>query len=128
MPNQLWKALRAGLRSQYDNSEWHVGKWRELSGVTELCKGFNGSPRIVDAMQYVTMEIIARVEVSGTVIEGADKQTCSQMRVIQAWYWPKEEAVRLAIFAAELVIGIYEKKYPKDDRPRKAIESAKTWL
>jgi hypothetical protein len=32
--------------------------------------------------------------------------------------------VRIAIKCAESVIGIYEKKYKKDDRPRKAIEAA----
>jgi hypothetical protein len=40
----------------------------------------------------------------------------------------KLEAVKYAIFAAEQVIGIFEKKYPNDNRPRKAIEAAKVWL
>lgn len=39
-----------------------------------------------------------------------------------------ENQICYAIYAAEQVIGIYEKKYPKDDRPRKAIEAAKTYL
>ena len=30
----------------------------------------------------------------------------------------------MAIFSAKLVIGIYEKQYPNDNRPRKAIEAA----
>lgn len=34
----------------------------------------------------------------------------------------------IAIFAAELVLPIFEKKHPKDDRPRKAIEAAKKVL
>ena len=33
--------------------------------------------------------------------------------------------VKYAIYAAECVIDIYEKKYPDDNRPRKAIEAAK---
>ena len=33
-----------------------------------------------------------------------------------------------AIFAAEQVIDIYEKKYPNNDKPRKAIEAAKAVL
>lgn len=33
-----------------------------------------------------------------------------------------------AIFSSEQVIDIFEKKYPKDDRPRKAIEAAKRVL
>ena len=33
--------------------------------------------------------------------------------------------VSYAVFAAELVLPIYEKKYPEDKRPRQAIEAAK---
>ena len=40
----------------------------------------------------------------------------------------KKQKVQYAIFAAEQVIDIYEKKYPTDDRPRKAIEAAKEYL
>jgi hypothetical protein len=40
----------------------------------------------------------------------------------------KKQKVTYAIFAAESVIDIYEKKYPNDDRPRKAIISAKAYL
>ena len=36
--------------------------------------------------------------------------------------------VRYAIFAAEQVIHLFEKKYSDDKRPRKAIEAAKAWL
>jgi hypothetical protein len=40
----------------------------------------------------------------------------------------KEQCVKYAIFAAEQVIGIFEAKYPDDDRPRKAIEAARKYL
>jgi hypothetical protein len=40
----------------------------------------------------------------------------------------KKQKVQYAIFAAEQVINIFEKKYPDDDRPRKAIEVAKNYL
>ena len=40
----------------------------------------------------------------------------------------KDNLIRYAIFAAEQVLDIYEKKYPGDDRPRKAIEAAKEYL
>jgi len=38
------------------------------------------------------------------------------------------QQIKYAIYAAEQVIEIYEKEYPKDDRPRKAIEAAKAYL
>ena len=39
----------------------------------------------------------------------------------------KEMSVRLAMFVARRVLGVYEEKYPGDDRPRKAIEAAEHW-
>ncbi len=36
-----------------------------------------------------------------------------------------KQRVSYAVFAAEQVIDIFEKKYPNDKRPRKAIEAAK---
>jgi rifampin ADP-ribosylating transferase len=36
--------------------------------------------------------------------------------------------VKYAIFAAEQVLEIYEKQYPDDKRPRKAIEAAKKYI
>ena len=53
------------------------------------------------------------------------------------WDWANWVIVRVmtrpqylayAIYAAEQVIDIYEKKYPKNDRPRKAINAAKEVL
>ena len=36
-----------------------------------------------------------------------------------------KQRVQYAVFAAEQVIGIFEKEYPDDKRPRQAIEAAK---
>jgi hypothetical protein len=35
---------------------------------------------------------------------------------------------KIAIYAAELVLPIFEEKYPDDKRPRQAIEAKKKWL
>ena len=40
----------------------------------------------------------------------------------------KIDKVRYAVFAAESVLPIYEENYQNDDRPRKAIEAAKTYI
>jgi len=40
----------------------------------------------------------------------------------------KRQKVQYAIFAAEQVINIYEKKYQDDKRPREAIDAAKAYL
>lgn len=38
------------------------------------------------------------------------------------------DKVRYAVYAAEQVIDIFEKKYPNDARPRKAIQAAKKYI
>ena len=40
----------------------------------------------------------------------------------------KKQSVGLAIFSARLCLDIFEKEYPEDDRPRKAIEAAEAYL
>src|SRR3990167_328691 len=40
----------------------------------------------------------------------------------------RRQLIEYAVFAAEQVIGIFEKKYPNDKRPRLAIEAAKAVL
>jgi hypothetical protein len=40
----------------------------------------------------------------------------------------RKDKIRYAIFAAEQVIGMYEKQYPDDKRPRLAIEAARVVL
>jgi hypothetical protein len=53
----------------------------------------------------------------------------------QDWAWwvlknalKKPQSVEIAVYAAESVLQIFEKKYPEDKRPRKAIEAAKAWF
>ena len=41
--------------------------------------------------------------------------------------WTKADKVRVAVACASHVLTLYEEKYPKDDRPRKAIEAAQAW-
>jgi hypothetical protein len=40
----------------------------------------------------------------------------------------RRQLVRYAVYAAEQVIDNYEKEYPDDDRPRKAIQAAKRYI
>lgn len=53
-----------------------------------------------------------------TEIEGMERKKEKMIR----------EIAKLAIEPAESVLHIFEKEYPKDDRPRKAIEAAKRYF
>ena len=129
---KLWKSLKyrdGKIVSGHDRSKWIVGEWRTNPyPVVKECEGLNCCPCIVDAMGYVSCDVLAEVEIRGTQITGNDKITAQEMRLIRAWRWTPDDSLALAIYAAELVIEYYETKYPTDDRPRKAIEAAKAYL
>jgi len=122
-----FKFLRDGLRSDYNGYQWEIGVWHTTE-CKELCHGFNCSRRIVDAIQYVSGEILAEVEVRGKHFDDKDKSTHAEMRIIKALKWTQADSVSLAIYAARLVLDVYESAYPGDDRPRAAIEAAERWL
>ena len=123
-----YKFLRKGMKSNYDGSKWELGVWREVHAPVRECEGLNCSKMIPDALGYVKGEILAKVEYGGKVIDSGDKLTCQKMRVVESWKCGKMESIKMAVFAALLVLPIFEKKYPDDDRPRKAIEAAEAWI
>ena len=128
----LWKSMlyeKGKLRSANGGETWEPGEWHRVEGELSMCEsGYHASENIVDSMQYVAPGAIAKVEVRGKHAERADKQCWSEMRVAKAWEWTKTDSVELAVYAAESVIGIFEKHRPDDKRPRAAIEAAKAWL
>jgi hypothetical protein len=130
MKKLLWKSMKAGMTSGSGSlGPWKVGEWRKHDAPLEMCRaGFHASVRAIDAMQYVNCEVLALVEVKGKHLKQGDKQVWSGMRVVKAYRWTKPDSVAMAIFCAESIIGIFEKEYPDDKRPREAIEAAKAWL
>ena len=122
----LWKTLKDGLVSTHGNHKWKIGKWDKVSAPLEICrKGFHASERILDAFFYVKPGCIARAEVRGESIDHGDKQCWPEMRIVKAWKWTKNDSVAMAVYAAELALHIYEKRYPHDKRPRNAIDAAR---
>jgi len=108
---------------------WEIGKWYKVRGKLEMCKnGFHCSPKPLDAFYYVHGDILAEVEVRGKSLKHFDKECWREMRITKAYKWQKKDSVALAIYSAELVLPNFEKEYPNDDRPRKAIEAAKKVL
>ena len=129
----MYKFLRLindKIVSNYDeNFIWEIGKWYKVKGRLEMCEnGFHCSRQPLDALSYVAGEVLAIVETKGKSIKQDDKQCWQEMRIIKAYEWQKKDSVALAIYSAELVLPNFEKEYPDDDRPRKAIEAAKKVL
>jgi hypothetical protein len=125
----LWKSMQKDMKSQHGKIKWEVGKWQKATGALDIChNGFHASERVIDAMGFVSLEVLAKVEVKGKSIKQDDKQCWSEMRIIEAYNWKKEDSTALSIYAAELCIKNFEKRFPNDKRPREAIEAAKAWL
>jgi len=123
-----YKFLRTGYKSENGDHKWKVGKWYEYDGDIEMCEsGFHCSKGIYQAFSYVQGEILAEVEVAGKHEVQDDKEVWEKMRVVRSWKWTKKDSVLFAIFAARLVLKNFEKEFPCDDRPRKAIEAAEVY-
>ena len=125
---KLYKFLRTGLKSEHGDCVWSVSEWKHEDTIDICSRGFHASKTPLQALGYVKGEILAEVEVKGKNVKEDDKEVWSDMRIVKAWHWKKEDSVGFAIFAAEQVIEIFEKKYPNDDRPRNAIEAAKAYI
>ena len=83
---------------------------------------------------FVTLDQLPRwigptlyeIEVRGEVLTAEDKSVAEQARLIKRVDTWNEKNLRLfAADCAEHVLGIYEKQYPNDEHPRKAIQAAR---
>jgi len=133
MKNTRYKFLRlddAGeIRSNSGDLTWQPQEWQKVKGKLDICNnGLHCSIKMQDAFSYVAGEIVAPGEGKGKSFSQADKEVWREMRLVDVRLWTKADSVALSIFAAGLCIQNYEKEYPKDNRPRKAIESAAKWL
>ena len=123
-----YKFLREGMKSQSGNIVWKLNEWQKAKGDLDMCKnGFHCSKKPYDAFSYVAGEILAIVEVRGKHLSDDNKECWKEMRVVKAYKWQKNDSVLFAIYAARLVIKIYEDRYPDDKRPREAIEAAEAY-
>jgi hypothetical protein len=124
-----WKVIKKGMKSDNGNITWKKDQWREHEGDVKICNsGFHASDKLIDAIRYVTPGIICRVEYDDIVDKEDDKFVCRKMRVIKTYKFTKKMAVELAIFSAKLCLKNFEKKYPRDNRPREAIQAAENYL
>ncbi len=117
------------IRSRHGSTTWTTGEWQHVDGNIRACSnGFHSSERISDAFGYVSGSVLAEVETASDSDVTSDKAAHRSMRIVKAYRWTKNDSVALAIYAAELVIDVFESARPGDDRPRKAIEAAKAYL
>jgi hypothetical protein len=61
--------------------------------------------------------------VRGQSVSGRVMTVHQGMRITRAWKFSRQDWLDLAIYTAELVLPIFESRFPDDERPRTAIKS-----
>jgi hypothetical protein len=109
--------------SDWDGTAWKINEWRDITDSPVLqAQGFYASDSITDAVQWFS-NVLAEVEVRGSSVPGRVMSAHQGMRIIRAWKFGRQDWLGLAIYAAGLVLPIFESRFPDDKRPRTAIAS-----
>jgi hypothetical protein len=129
----LYKSLDANNHSPFANFDFSPylpkngkpGKWLPKVANLELCiSGYHGC-KDGDILEYLR-DNIYEIETRGKVLDGDDKFTAQQIRLVRKCEGWNEVTARLfACNCAAHVLHIFEKKYPEDKRPRECIEMAR---
>jgi len=115
--------------------KWHLpkgnkpGRWMpEIEGELELCENGYHICRREDLVNWLD-EAIFEVEFKGEIIEGDGKCVVRKARLVRKLdTWNEKTARLFAADCAERVLPIFEREYPDDDRPRKAIQAARDFV
>ena len=126
---QLFKFLTSDMKSPIGTGEWAIGRRRSVQGELAPCSvGLHGWP--VEGLLNFTAERLVRVEVGSEYVwhdSGSDRKLVARemtpVELIEAY---NDRTLRLfAADCAERVLPLFERKHPNDDRPRRAIETAR---
>ena len=126
--------LKSDMRSgEGDEPPWEVGQTRSLPKRRTIvpCEyGYHASPSLWDALQYAPGPIACLVELDGDVTEHGSPvdKMAGRTRTLIAAVNIESELRLFAADCAEHVLWIYERDYPGDDRPRKAIEATRAYV
>ena len=128
-----YKVLAAdGVSPQHGGSgKWfipkgkRIGKWMPAIKDIQPCERGYHFVNIEQLPQWIGPTLY-EIEVRGQVIHEADKSVAEQARLIRKVETWNDKNLRLyAADCAKRILGLYEKQYPKDDRPRKAIQATR---
>ena len=121
--------LRADMTAGRGSEEpWALGEKRALKGgVLRLCeRGYHSSPTPWAALKYAPGPVLCLVEIGGRNERDDTKQVSRSRRLLAAVNIERE----LRLFAAdcaEQVLPLFEKAYPRDLRPRRALAAGRAF-
>ena len=116
------------LPKKKKDGTWTPGKWMpEIEGELELCENGYHICRTADLVHWLD-EAIFEVEYDGEIVEDDNKCVVRKARLLRGVEaWDEKSARLFAADCAERTLPVYEKDYPDDDRPRKAIQAARDY-
>ena len=124
-----YKFVKQDMTSKEGNHKWQIGKWYTHNGELRLCdSGFHACRTPSQSLGYVYGDRWFKVEARGKIVEKkGDKFVASEMRLVSKL--PIKPTLPLfAVACAKRCLPRYEKKYPDDNCPRKAIEAAENYI
>jgi hypothetical protein len=103
------------------------GRWKYARGPLVLCENGLHLCRAKDLVSWLGPEIW-EAEYEGEIVDGGDKVVVRKARLVRKCdRWDERTARLFACDCAEHVLPVFEKQRPGDDRPRKAIETARRY-
>ena len=122
-----YKFVKEDMKSKNGDQKWEVGKWYKHEGELSICSsGFHACESPLSSLEYVYGDRWFVVEARGKIIRDGNKFVASEMRLVRELD-VKKILVPFSYLCARRTLENFEKIFPKDDRPRKAIEAAEAY-
>jgi len=126
------KFLKEGAVGPYSRFQWPVpngkpGTWVRVRGGLIECQHGVHACTLEQSLAWLQAEAYV-IELGGRVIDGGDKLLARSGRLIRRIEgWNVRTARLFAADCAEHVLPVFEKKRPRNDRPRRAIATARAF-
>ena len=116
------------LPTKNEDGTWTPGEWMPaIQGKLEPCRnGYHGCED-VQVLQWLGPALF-ELEIRGERLDAGDKCVVREARLLRRFENWNARTIRLfACDCAERALPLFEREYPNDDRPRKAIATARRY-
>ena len=122
-----YKFVNEDMKSKNGDQKWEVGKWYKHEGELSICSsGFHACESPLSSLKYPYGDRWFEVEAGGKIIREGGTVVASEMRLVRELD-VKKILVPFSYLCARRNLENFEKVFPNDDRPRKAIEAAEAY-
>ena len=121
--NSTWK-----LPTQDDQGNWTPGEWmKPIKGDLIACENGYHLCREKDLSAWINASCYV-AEIASEILEVEDKVVAREVRLLRKLNWDESTCRMFACDCAEHVLPLFEKYYPGDMRPRRAIDAARDYI